>query len=125
MIAFLVIASSEIVRAINESMANIVLLLLVSVCFLLLIGSFFKEDEGVFLKEEPMRTAGMVIMFVGVIVIFLHAFGWLRPVWDWLVAHWQTNFVATVVLLIFIAIFMGYIIRGGEQKKPSSPKKEE
>ena len=42
--AFLVVASAQLVRIINETMANIVLLLLISVSFLLLIGSFYRED---------------------------------------------------------------------------------
>lgn len=122
-VAFLVVLSTNLVAAINQIMANVVLLLLLSVCFLLLIGSFFKEDEDVYLKEGPMRTFFMVIMFVGIIVIFLHSFGWLNAAWDWLTKHWQTNFVATVVLLLFIALFMYYIIDGGKPSKQA--KKQE
>ena len=44
-VAFLVVASTRLVAAINEIMANVVLLVILSISFLLLIGSFFKEDE--------------------------------------------------------------------------------
>ena len=44
-VAFLVVASTRLVAAINEAMARIVLLLLVSVSFLLLIGSFYSYKE--------------------------------------------------------------------------------
>jgi Na+/phosphate symporter len=64
----------------------------------------------------------MLIMFVGIVVIFLHSFGWFDIAWSWLVAHWQTNFVGTVVLLLFIALFMYYIVQGG--KPPKQAKKE-
>src|SRR3989338_8397069 len=47
-IAFLVVASSKLVTIINESLGKIVLLLLISICFLLLIGSFYRYDEKVF-----------------------------------------------------------------------------
>src|SRR3989338_6710532 len=70
--AFLVIASTRLVALINEAMANIVVLLLLSVGFLLLIGSFYKEGEEVFL-EGGLRTFFMVIMFIGITLIFLHA----------------------------------------------------
>jgi hypothetical protein len=121
-LAFLVVASTKLVAAINEIMANVVLLLILSISFLLLIGSFFKQDEEVYLKEGPWRILFMLIMFFGIVITFLHSFGWFNIAWDWLVGHWQTNFVATVVLLLFIALFMYYIIGGG---KPSSeqPKK--
>lgn len=71
--AFLVIASSRLVTVINESLGNIVILLLVSVCFLVLVGTFYKESEDVYLKEGPWRTLFMVIMFIGVLLIFLHS----------------------------------------------------
>jgi hypothetical protein len=121
-LAFLVVASTKLVAAINEIMANVVLLLILSISFLLLIGSFFKQDEEVYLKEGPWRILFMLIMFIGIVITFLHSFGWFGIAWDWLVGHWQTNFVGTVVLLLFIALFMYYIIGGG---KPSSeqPKK--
>ena len=65
----------QLAGGINESIANVVLLLLLSVCFLLLIGSFFKEEEySFFLEKGPWRTMFMVIMFVGIVVIFLNAF---------------------------------------------------
>ena len=121
-IGFLVVASTRLVAAINEIMANVVLLLLLSVSFLLLIGSFFKEDEDVYLKEGPWRTFFMFLMFFGVMIIFLHSFGWLNIAWDWMTQHWQTNFVATIVLFIFIILFMYYIVEGG---KPSKQAKKE
>lgn len=124
-IAFLVVASTRLVAAINQIMANVVLLLLLSISFLLLIGSFFKEDEDVYLKEGPWRTLFMLIMFVGIVIIFLNAFGWLTTSWDWLVAHWQTNFVGTVVLLLFVALFMYYIVQGGKPSQQAKKGKEE
>lgn len=124
-VAFLVIASTRLVAAINQIMANVVLLLLLSICFLLLIGSFFKEDEDVYLKEGPMRTFFMAIMFIGIIVIFLHSFGWLNTSWDWLAAHWQTNFVASVALLVCIVLFMYYIVEGGKPSKQAKKVEKE
>jgi hypothetical protein len=44
-VAFFVIASKELVATINEVMANMVLLLLLSISFLILVGSFHGEQE--------------------------------------------------------------------------------
>ena len=121
-IAFLVVASTKLVAAINQIMANIVLLLILSISFLLLIGSFFKEDEDVYLKEGPWRTFFMLIMFIGVVIIFLHSFGWLNIAWDWLATHWQTSFVGTIALLLFIALFMYYVVEGGKPSKQAQKK---
>lgn len=72
--ALLVVGSTKLVAMINETVSNTVLLLLMSVLFLLLIGSFQKQtDEGVFL-EGPWKNLFMVIMFVGIVLIFLNSF---------------------------------------------------
>jgi hypothetical protein len=116
-IAFLVIASSRLVAIINETMANMVLLLMMSVCFLILIGSFMKETkEGVFL-EGTWQKMFMIIMFVGLVLIFLNALGWLEPMWNWIVAHYDSTIMASLVLAGIMIGFMYYITK--------EPKKEE
>lgn len=122
-IAFLVVASSRLVATINEAMANIVLLLLVSVCFLLLVGSFFKEGEGVFLEKGAWRTFFMVIMFIGIVLIFLHAIptaageSWLEWFWAYLSINWSTNFAASVILIVLIVIFIIWVTKSPTPKK--------
>ena len=72
-IALLVVATANIVRAINESLPNIILLLVASISFLILIGVFVK-DELDFTKEHPTWNKWfIVLMFIGVILIFLNA----------------------------------------------------
>jgi hypothetical protein len=121
-IAFLTVASSSIVRIINETAANIVILLLISVFFLLLVGSFMKEGEGVFL-EGGWKVLFMIIMFLGVLLIFLSAIkyegkSWLRWVYDFLANFNNSNVVSSVVLIIVIVVFMWYVMR--DQKSSSA-----
>ena len=49
--AFLVVVSSELVRTINEALGNMVILLMLSISFMLLVGSFHKGDEEFFLND--------------------------------------------------------------------------
>ncbi len=128
-IAFLVVASSKLVETITEVSSNVVVLLLLSVFFLLLVGSFFKEGgDSVFLEKGPWRYIFMIIMFIGIVGIFLHAIQtddgepWLEWAWDELTDNWTSSSVASVILIIVIVAFMFYIVRGGE---PSPAKKEE
>lgn len=109
-IALLVVASSQIVAIINESLAKVVLLLLVGISFLMLIGTFFSRSEEVILKGA-WRTLGMVFMGVGVLLIFAYQLGWLVPFWNYLVDNWDNSIVGSVVLLILIVAFMGYITK--------------
>lgn len=125
-VGFLVVASTKLVALINEAMANVAVLLLVSICFLLLIGSFYKEGEGVFL-EGGWKILFMIIMFIGVALIFLHAVrtedgdSWLEWAWDWLVDNWSTNAAASIILVIVVIVVMLFVVY---EKKPQGAKKE-
>ena len=120
--ALLVVASTKLVSVINKALANIVLLLILIVFFLLLIGAFFKEGEGVFLKEGGWRTFFMTLVFIGIVLIFLDALNWLKPFWDFLSEHWETQWVASLILLVFIVLFIYYITK--EKEKPAAKKEE-
>jgi hypothetical protein len=115
-IAFLVIASTRLVALINEAMANIVVLLLLSFGFLLLIGSFFKEGDPVFL-EGPYRTAFMGIMFFGIILIFLHAVrtsdgeSFLEVFWGFLLGNWRQEWVASIIFIVLVIGFIAFIVK--------------
>jgi len=127
-IAFLVVASSRLVETITQVSGQIVVLLMLGVFFLLLIGSFHKESpEGVFLTN-PWNIIFMLIMFIGIVGVFLNAIKtedgdtWLDTAWNFLVEHWSSRAVASIILLIVILIFMWFIT--GDKKKSAEPKKE-
>ncbi|MBT7903275.1 hypothetical protein HN587_05410 [Candidatus Woesearchaeota archaeon] len=110
-IAFLVVASTRLVAIINQALAHMVLLLLVSVCFLILIGSFMKEGEVAYLKEGWWRTSFMIAMLIGIILIFMNALGWLEPSWAYLINHWDSNIVGSIALMILVIVFMYFIVK--------------
>jgi len=129
--AFLVVASAQLVRIINETMANIVLLLLISVSFLLLIGSFYREDEHIALFGG-WRTAFTWGMLVALLLIFAAAIridtssGEQRLlVWLWssVVNFWDTRWMAAIILLIIVVIFMYFIVNEGRPTKSAHEKK--
>jgi sensor histidine kinase YesM len=131
-IAFLVVASSKLVAIINVALAQIVLLLLVSVMFLLLIGSFYKEGEEVYLGGR-WRTFMMIVMFVGVVFIFLHAIpyedtNFLTWFWSFLANNWDASYVSAIILILFI-LGVFYLLLAGDRKPvggggSTPPKKE-
>ena len=116
-ISFLVIASTTIVRAINEALANVVLLLILVLSFLMLVGVLFGTTE-VTLKEHPSWTKFfMVVVFIAIVAIFLQAFGILRLVVGFIILNYDLEWVATLLLIIVVIIFMVYVTRdshGGE-----------
>jgi hypothetical membrane protein len=108
--SFLVIASSRLVEIISTISANVVVLLLSVVMFLLLIGSFYKEEEGVFL-EGNWRWFFMAVMFVGIVIIFLDAMGWLDTFWEFVSQGTGGNAVGSIVLVVIVILFMIFIVK--------------
>lgn len=127
-IAFLVIASSKLVETITEISSHMVVLLLLAVFFLLLVGSFYKEGEGVFL-DKGWKTLFMIIMFIGLVIIFLNAIetdsgeSWWDYSWDYLQDNWTNTAAASIILIIIVLVFMYYIVYEPKPKKGN--KKEE
>jgi hypothetical protein len=115
-IAFLVVASSRLVAVINEAMANIVLLMLIVVSFLLLIGIFYREDEDVIL-EGGWRTAFMATLLIAIILIFLYALGWLQDVWDYIVDNFSSQLVGSIILLVIFVLFIWWVTRDSPEKR--------
>jgi len=115
-IAFMTVASSQLVEIITKVSSQIVILLLVSIFFLVLIGSFFKEREGVFL-EKPWNVIFTIIMFIGVVLIFANAIkmedgtSWLEYGTEWLGGVWTSQVFAVVIILLIIVGAMFYVTR--------------
>ena len=120
-IAFLVVASTQLVAVISQVMANVVLLLILAICFLLLVGSFFGDKE--FSLETFPRWVKffMILMFIGVVLIFLQALDWLKYIlglFVYLDAQWLVGLGFAIIIIGFLV----YIVRdptasSGESKK--------
>lgn len=122
-IAFFVVASSQLVEAITQISSQVVILLLLSVLFLILVGSFAKETEEGFFLQGGWNTTFMVIMFVGIIGIFLNAIKiesgqtWLSFIMEFISTKWNTDWVASLILIGVVIGFMAYVMGGGPKKE--------
>jgi len=65
----------------------------------------------------------MIIMFVGIVLVFLHALGWLDYIFMNLFFRFDTVVVSSIVLLGIVVGFMFYVTK--DPKKKSSGDKEE
>jgi len=128
-IAFFVIASSRLVEIITQISANVVILLLAGVFFLLLAGTFHQQKpEGYFL-EGAFKNIFMVIMFVGMVFIFLNAIetddkSWLEWILDWLRDFGDNVSVAAIILVVVVVGAMYWITTAGgpHEIKPGNGK---
>lgn len=123
-IAFLVVASAQMVSIINTALPMIIILLFLGVFFLLLVGIFYSEKEEVLLTGA-WKIIFMVIMFIGIFAIFLYAIPTSsgQPFLTWLMEfiakNYSTTALSSIILMIVVVGFMLYVIR-----EPKSAKKE-
>jgi len=121
--AFLVIASTQLVGVISEVISNVVLLLILAVCFLLLVGVFF-TDKQFSLEEYPgWIKFFMILMFIGIVVIFLNALDWLKYLLV-VFTFWDADWAASIIFLVIILLFLWYIVRDPKDKEGKKEKKE-
>ncbi|MBI4448523.1 hypothetical protein HY641_00660 [Candidatus Woesearchaeota archaeon] len=126
-IAFMVIASAQLVEIITQVSAQMVILLMLSVLFLILVGSFggLTTDGGL---SEGWKNAFIWIMFVGIVLIFLNAIKmdngqtWLEFAFDYLRQYWSSTAVASLILIIGVIYAVRAIVQeektSVEEKKP-------
>jgi drug/metabolite transporter (DMT)-like permease len=122
-ISFLVIASSQLVEIITTVSSQIVILLMLSVLFLLLVGSFYKDAEGGYL-QGGWKTFFIFIMFIGIVLIFLGAIKtgdsddtWLEVFWNYVSQNGQGgNAVGSIILLILLILLIVYVVRTPKQE---------
>lgn len=115
-IAFLVITSSQLVEVITKVSANTVVLLLLSILFLMLVGSFFKEGEPVHLTGG-WNILFMVIMFIGIVLIFLDALGWLTDLQNYFGGTTRGDAIGAIVLVVIIILFIIWVVKGSNNSK--------
>jgi len=114
-IAFLVIAAKELVEIINKTVANAVIVLFFSVLFLLLVGSFHKEGEPMYL-QGGWKIAFMIIVFLAISGIFLDAIKtsdgrtWLQRLGDFS-GSGSDELAGSLILLGLIVAFIIYAVK--------------
>jgi len=127
--AFLVVASSRLVAAVNEAVANMTILLLLGFAFLLLVGVFHTGKEEMELKG-PFKGILMWIMFVGILLIFLHALKtpdgtpWLYFAWGFVVTNIDTGAMGALILTVIVVGLMMYITSDQKDKNNKEDKDE-
>ena len=120
-IAFFVIASSKLVALINETVSQIFILLLLSVMFMMVAGTFGRDEE--FNLPKPYKDALTFISLIAIILIFLNSVGWLNIWYKYLLTHWNNQVISALIFIVFIGIFIWLIAK--PVKAPKKPSVEE
>lgn len=113
--AFLVIAAKELVAIINKTLARSVIVLMFCVLFLMLVGSFQKEGESIYL-QGGWKVIFMIIVFVSMVGIFLASIPnsdgstWLESIFAFTGGRGD-EITGSIVLMAIIVIFVVYTVK--------------
>ncbi len=122
-VAFLVLASAQLVEAITTVSARMVVLMLLVVSFLMLAGMFFKDETEFkgFLKDK-WNVFFVAAAFVGVLFVFMASIKtaagvtWLDVMLNYISQFWTSTAVASIILILFIILVVWFVQKGPSEK---------
>ena len=113
-IAFFVIAATNIVGVLQQSLPQITLILIIIICLMLLVGSFMGSEEFSFKNNKYIKFFLSGFIILSVTAIFLGAIktssgnSVLTEIWNYIQDNWLTGPVFSG--LVFLAIIVLVII---------------
>jgi magnesium-transporting ATPase (P-type) len=123
-VGLFVVGTELVVGVINEVLANMVIVILLLVFFLMTISVFMKDGGTYDLTTSPWVIGSLGTgIFLVFTLIFLAALGWLTPILEWVEKNWKQDFVATIVFLLGIAGFIWFLTKEPSSGGDSSKKK--
>ncbi|MFH1400697.1 MAG: hypothetical protein ABIH41_04200 [Nanoarchaeota archaeon] len=108
--AFFVVASSQLVAIISTTLSWTVLVLVLILAFMMLAGSFHTGKEE-FVLQDNWKKIFMVIAFLAIILIFLHATGLLPWLYGYILWNWNGTIVSAIGLIIMVVVFIAYVTK--------------
>jgi cbb3-type cytochrome oxidase subunit 3 len=120
-VALLVVASVRLVSIINEVMANVVILVVLGITFMMTVGTYMADKEFSLDPEKNKKWVifFMIFSFIAIVIIFLNALGWMGAI-----EKFFSGFGADAIyVILFILAFIGIIfwIVNGNDKKGGNP----
>jgi len=111
---FFVIASSQLVRIISEVMANVIILVVTSLCFMLAIGVYHTGKDEMDIGDK-WKNILWPISAITIALILFNALGWIDSIYKFIIGAANTTWFATI---IFLLIFVGLMfwITGSKTK---------
>ena len=102
----------------NQALAQVMILLMVGLAFLLTVGIFVKQGEFDLAKDyKGWMTFFMVAMFVGVALIFLNAAGWLRGGYEFMVSNGGSTWFMSIIALAVVIGLVFFITKDSNHGK--------
>ncbi|MBU1604298.1 MAG: hypothetical protein KJ583_03185, partial [Nanoarchaeota archaeon] len=116
-IGLLVVAATKVVAIINETLPQVMILVVVGLSFLLMLGIFADPKKSFFEDlSDGFRVGLMIFMTVSVVLIFLANIktsgneSWLEYAWNYMTSYWNGAVVGSIILFIIVIAAIWLVI---------------
>ena len=115
------VASSKLVTLVLGTVAQFIILLLLPILFLLLVGTFHTGDEE-FALSKGWQNIFYVILFIGIMLVFLGQLGWLDIAYEWTLSNYNSQVFSSFVFLAVIVGGIWLVVREPQKKEKEKEK---
>ncbi len=124
-VGLLVVATANVVGFINESLPNVIIVVVVAFSYLLMIGIFLKTEEFNFSdKHKGWFRAFMIITFIAVLAIAANAIKVdaqghtaLDAILSFFIDNWSGAIVTSIIFLVVIIFAIIIVTKSGSKEK--------
>lgn len=123
-VAMLVVATNQVVSALNKALPNVVLLAVTIICFLMLVGTFYKSGELDFAEKHGVwAKILMAVVFIFIVLIFANSIqrtpeqSYLEYIWSYIVTNFRGPVVTSFLFLIVAVAAIVYVTNSKGDKK--------
>lgn len=116
-IALFVVAASNVVAVLQQSLPMVTLVLIIIISFMLLVGSFMGTGEFSFKNYKYTKYFLVLFLIIAISLIFLGSIktengdSWLSIIWEYIQENWFTGPVFSgVTFLIIIVLVIIYVL---------------
>jgi hypothetical protein len=121
--AFMFVAATKLVKALNIALPYVVIMLVVIICILLLVATFYTDKEFDFFENyEKMKGPILVVVIIGVLSAFVFAMGWMGYVINYVSTNWDSTVFASIFFGLLIVVMMYFIVRTPNDNSSSNSK---
>ena len=118
---FFVIASSQLVRIISEVMANVIILVVTSLAFMLTIGVYHTGEKELDVGDSWKKVL-WPISAIAILAILFNALGWLTKIYSFVSSAIYTTWFATIIFLVIFIALMFWITSSNNPESSTNSK---
>ena len=113
--ALLIVTTTQLVALINQFLAIVSLVLVISLGFLLMVGIFYEPGQNKKLLSDTWVKVLTLLMFVVLLAILLYMMGILDDVYNWLTMSMNGEIIGSIVIIAIMGAIIAFVVHTPKQ----------